>query len=97
MSCAALLRERRPTGSSSRSTPWRRCNGPERPAEAGKDGFVRYERRFGTFSRALGVPAGVIEEGIEADYKDGVLEIRVAKPEAPKPRRIKLGGGHATI
>src|SRR5687768_11837580 len=59
----------------------------ERKQERAEDGFVRYERRFGTFSRALGVPQGVTEEGIKADYHDGVLEIRVAKPEAAKPRR----------
>jgi HSP20 family protein len=69
----------------------------DRTEELSEDGFVRFERRFGTFSRALGVPAGVTEEGITADYRDGVLEIRVAKPAAPKPRRIKLGGGHPTI
>ena len=65
--------------------------------ERSENGFVRFERRFGTFSRAVGVPTGVTEDSIKADYREGVLEIRVAKPEAPKPRRIKLGGGHATI
>jgi HSP20 family protein len=70
----------------------------ERVEERAEDGFVRYERRFGTFSRALGVPQGVSEDGIRADYKDGVLEIRVAKPEETKPRRIQIGGsGHPTI
>jgi HSP20 family protein len=69
----------------------------ERNAERSEDGFVRFERRFGTFTRAVGVPTGVTEEGVKADYRDGVLEVRVAKPETPKPRRIKLGGGHATI
>ncbi len=69
----------------------------ERSVERAEDGFVRFERRFGTFSRALGVPAGVTEEGIKADYRDGVLEIRVAKPEAPKPRRIQVGGAQPTI
>jgi HSP20 family protein len=69
----------------------------ERTAEAAEDGFVRFERRFGSFSRAVGVPAGVTEEAVTADYRDGVLELRVAKPEAPKPRRITLGGAHPTI
>ena len=69
----------------------------ERTEERTEDGFVRFERRFGTFSRAVGVPAGVSEESIKADYQDGVLEIRVAKPEEPKPRRIQIGGGHPTI
>ena len=65
----------------------------ERVDERSEDGFVRYERRFGTFSRALGVPQGVTEDGVKAEYRDGVLEIRIAKPEASKPRRIQLGGG----
>jgi HSP20 family protein len=69
----------------------------DRTDERAEDGYVRFERRFGTFSRAVGVPQGVSEESIKADYKDGVLEIRVAKPEETKPRRIQIGGGHPTI
>ncbi len=69
----------------------------ERTDERTEDGVVRFERRFGTFARAVGVPSGVTEDGIKADYRDGVLEIRVAKPEAAKPRRIQIGGSHPTI
>jgi HSP20 family protein len=69
----------------------------ERIGERREDGFARFERRVGTFSRAVGVPAGVTEDGVKADYRDGVLEIRVAKPEAARPRRIKLGGTQPTI
>jgi HSP20 family protein len=70
----------------------------ERVNERTEDGFARYERRFGTFSRAVGVPQGVSESGIRADYKEGVLEIRVAKPEEAKPRKIQIGGSaHPTI
>ena len=69
----------------------------DRTEERSEDGFVRFERRYGTFSRALGVPQGVTEDGVRADYKDGVLEIRVAKPESPKPRKIQIGGSHPTI
>ena len=29
---------------------------------------------------------------MRADYRNGVLEVRVAKPEVQKPRRIKIGG-----
>jgi HSP20 family protein len=64
----------------------------EHKDERSEDGFYRYERRFGSFSRTLGVPQGVSEDAIKADYKDGVLEIRVAKPEVRKPRRIQIGG-----
>ena len=69
----------------------------DRTDERTEDGYIRFERRFGTFSRAVGVPQGVSEDSIKADYKDGVLEIRVAKPEETKPRRIQIGGGHPTI
>jgi HSP20 family protein len=69
----------------------------DRTEQRAEDGFVRYERRFGTFSRALSVPNGVTEDSIKADYRDGVLEIRVAKPESPKPRKIQIGGNHPTI
>jgi HSP20 family protein len=33
----------------------------------------------------------------ERDYRDGVLEIRVAKPETPKPKKIAVGSSHPTI
>jgi HSP20 family protein len=70
----------------------------ERTEEVKNDGFYRYERRFGSFSRAVGLPQGVTEDDVNADYRDGVLEITVKKPEAPKPRRIQVGSGEkATI
>jgi HSP20 family protein len=52
--------------------------------------FQRFERRFGTFSRTIGLPAGVSEDAINASYVNGVLEISVPKPEQPKPKRIEV-------
>jgi HSP20 family protein len=70
----------------------------ERTQEVSEDRLYRYERRFGSFSRSIALPQGVTEDAIKADYKDGVLEVRVAKPEQPKPRRIQIGSGpQATI
>jgi HSP20 family protein len=63
----------------------------ERSAEVEDEKFYRFERRFGSFSRTVGLPQGVTEESIKADYKDGVLEVHVQKPEQPKPRRIAVG------
>jgi HSP20 family protein len=54
------------------------------------DTFHRFERRFGTFSRSIGLPQGVSEEDIKASYVNGVLEISVPKPEQPKPKRIAI-------
>ena len=70
----------------------------ERTHETEDDRFYRFERRFGSFARTIGLPQGVKDDAIKADYRDGVLEIRVPKPEQPKPRRIQIGGGEsATI
>jgi HSP20 family protein len=65
----------------------------ERQQELQDDKLYRFERRFGSFSRTIALPQGVDEEQITADYHDGVLEVRVAKPEQSKPRRIQIGGG----
>jgi HSP20 family protein len=70
----------------------------ERTEKTDDDRFYRFERRFGSFTRTIGLPQGVKEDAIEADYRDGVLEIRVPKPEQAKPRRIQIGSGdQATI
>jgi HSP20 family protein len=63
----------------------------ERTQEHSTDRFYRFERRFGHFSRSVTLPAGIKEDQIKADYKDGVLEIRVPKPEEQKPKRIRIG------
>jgi HSP20 family protein len=65
----------------------------ERKEEVSNDRFYRFERRFGSFSRTIGLPQGVNEDSISAEYRDGVLEVHVAKPEEPKPRRIQVGTG----
>jgi HSP20 family protein len=40
----------------------------------------------------------VNEDQIKADYKNGVLEVRVPKPEEQKPKRIQVGAsGQKTI
>jgi len=61
-----------------------------RTEEAAEDGFYRFERRYGTFARGVGLPQGVDQEQISARYENGVLEIRVPKPEERRPRKIEL-------
>jgi HSP20 family protein len=63
----------------------------DRTQEQTGERFYRYERRFGTFSRSVTLPSGVNEDQINASYKDGVLEVRVPKPEEQKPKRIQVG------
>jgi HSP20 family protein len=62
-----------------------------RNAEVSQEHFHRLERRHGSFSRTVGLPQGVPEDAITAAYKDGVLEIRVPKPEQTKPKKIEIG------
>jgi HSP20 family protein len=65
----------------------------ERSEHVSDERFYRFERRFGTFSRTIGLPQGTTEDAIRADYRDGVLEVHVRKPEQPKPKRIQVGTG----
>jgi HSP20 family protein len=70
----------------------------ERTDEISQDRFYRFERRHGTFTRSIGLPQGVTEQDIRAEYSNGVLELHVTKPKAPEPRRIQIGkGAKATI
>jgi len=39
------------------------------------DQYVRLERRYGAFERTLAIPEGVNAEDIQAQYRDGVLEV----------------------
>jgi HSP20 family protein len=70
----------------------------ERVQQESDERFYRFERRFGTFSRTFGVPQGVTDGDVTADYANGVLEVHVKKPEQPKPKRIQVGSSEkATI
>jgi HSP20 family protein len=55
------------------------------------EGFYRVERAFGKFSRALTLPRGIDGEAVAASFENGVLEVRIPKPEERKPRKITIG------
>jgi HSP20 family protein len=61
--------------------------------EAKGEGYVRMERAFGAFRRQLTLPEGVDAEALHATFKDGVLELRIPKPEERKPRRVQIQVG----
>jgi HSP20 family protein len=70
----------------------------QRMQEHSDERFYRFERRYGTFTRTVGVPQGVSDGDVSAAYKEGVLEVHVRKPEQRKPKRIQVGSGaKATI
>jgi HSP20 family protein len=60
--------------------------------ESKNEGYYRVERAFGSFSRSLTLPQGIDPEAVTANFDNGVLEVRIPKPEARKPRRIEIGG-----
>jgi len=50
----------------------------------------RRERAVGRFSYELTLPSGIEEDEVEARLDDGVLSIRLPKPERERPRRIEI-------
>ena len=58
--------------------------------ETREGGWYRVERATGQFSRALSLPEGVDADAVTAEFSKGVLEVRVPKPEARKPRRVQI-------
>jgi HSP20 family protein len=63
--------------------------------EERKDGYHRVERSYGSFSRSVTLPEGVDADGIQANFDKGVLEVKVAKPEQIKPRKVAIAVGSA--
>jgi HSP20 family protein len=57
------------------------------------EGFHRVERAFGRFSRSLSLPDGIDPNKVAATFKDGVLEVKVPKPDETKPTRVQIAGG----
>jgi len=58
--------------------------------EVKEDNYYRRERTFGSFERRFTLPDNVDPEKITADYKNGVLEVGIPKPEVKKPKQITV-------
>ena len=61
----------------------------EETEEKGKT-YHRVERHFGSFYRMIPLPSSVAADKITANYKDGVLTVKVPKTEEAKPRKIDV-------
>ncbi|MBU0690388.1 Hsp20/alpha crystallin family protein, partial [bacterium] len=55
-----------------------------------KENFVRVERTYGKFERSFSLPSNIQADKVDANYKDGVLSIKVPKAEEAKSRSIKI-------
>lgn len=58
--------------------------------ETNEGNYHRVERSYGSFSRSFTLPNSVNTEGAQAEYKDGLLTLKLAKREEAKPRTIKI-------
>lgn len=67
----------------------------KRPADDEAERVVG-ERTYGVFSRQMFLGDTLDVDGLEADYTDGVLTIRIPVAEQAKPRRIEIAHGEGT-
>ena len=58
--------------------------------EVKEDKFHRVERSYGSFNRSFTLPNTVDPSKVKADYKDGVLTVRMPFREEAKPRVIDV-------
>ena len=63
----------------------------EEREEKGKT-YHRVERRVGAFSRSVTLPCPVKEDAVDAQYKNGILTIKLPKTEEAKSRKIAVKG-----
>lgn len=58
--------------------------------EEKKRKFHRTERIHGSFARSFSLPADAAENHISAEFKHGILQVRIAKLQKPRPRAIDV-------
>ncbi len=63
-----------------------------RQSEERKEGetYYLYERSYGNFTRSFSLPEAADGERIEANLKDGVLNVSIGKKAESKPKKISL-------
>ncbi|HNU92393.1 MAG TPA: Hsp20/alpha crystallin family protein [Spirochaetota bacterium] len=52
--------------------------------------YIRKERAFGKFKKAVKLPYRVDGDKIEAGLKDGILTVKLAKAEEARPKKIEI-------
>ncbi len=64
--------------------------GEKRLGDVKEEQFHHVERRYGAFSRSFSLPPTVDSGKVGAEYKNGVLTVRLPLREEAKPRSIKV-------
>lgn len=58
--------------------------------EENNEMYVRREIQSGGFSRQFSLPKTVRTDDVSAEYKNGILEIKLAKLEEAKPKEVEI-------
>jgi HSP20 family protein len=58
--------------------------------ETKKENYLRVERGYGAFSRSFTLPPYVDATKISAEFKDGLLEVKLPKSEQAKPKQVEI-------
>jgi HSP20 family protein len=53
------------------------------------------ERAYGSFQRTFQLPTTIDQDKVKASFQNGILELRLPKSEAAKPKRIAISGAEA--
>lgn len=65
--------------------------GIRKPEDAGDNGsYHRQERWTGAFTRTIELPFLIDQDKVEARFNKGVLEVKLPRAEADKPKKIKI-------
>jgi HSP20 family protein len=64
--------------------------GERKPEEMQNVSYHRRERRTGKFQKSLTLPYEINVDGVEANFKDGVLKLILLKAEYVKPKKISI-------
>ena len=62
----------------------------ERKAPEGERKYLHQERNFGKIERVVTLPETVDSEKIEAELKDGVLRLQLAKRPESQPKKVQV-------
>jgi len=58
--------------------------------EEDHEGFFTRERVVGKFTRSFMLPEGVDPGSVQAQFRDGVLVVRIPRPKQDQPRHIEI-------
>ena len=58
-----------------------------------ENGVTRSEFRYGKFQRVIPLPSLVENDKVQADYKNGILQLTLPKAESQRQKSVKVNLG----